>query len=82
MTREKRQEREVAGRIKLRPMACAHTAIGVDGLELDGGVRPRFELHVRTEADGRIERRRAVVKEVQGPDIDGSTRQIDAGGRR
>src|SRR5439155_5167272 len=37
---------------------------------------------MRAQADGGVERRCAVVKKVERPDIDGSPRQIDARGRR
>ena len=39
-------------------------------------------LDVRAQADGRVQGLRAFVKEIQRPDIERSTREIDAGGRR
>ena len=41
-------------------------------------VRARFDLDVRAQADRRVQRRRAVVEEIQRPDVDGAAGQIDA----
>ena len=45
-------------------------------------IRPRLELDVCAQADGHVDRRRAVVKQIEWPDVDGAARQIDAGRRR
>ena len=54
--------------------------IGVDRSKLDCAVLAGRDLHVRPQADRGVQRRRAVVKEVERPDVDGAAGQIDAGG--
>ena len=49
----------------------------VDGSERDGAIVARFDVRVGAEADGRIQRERAIVKQVERPDVDGATRKID-----
>ena len=36
------------------------------------------ELDMSAEADGRVERLRAVMEEIKGPDVDGAAGQIDS----
>ena len=38
----------------------------------------RIELDVRAEADGRVQRLRAIVKEIERPDVDGAAGEIDS----
>src|SRR5688500_5298334 len=56
--------------------------IGVFRHQLDALVGPRFDPDVRPQADRRVERLRAVVEEIQRPDVDGATSQIDSCRRR
>ncbi len=44
-------------------------------------VRSRRQRAVRAQADGGVDRLRAVVKEIQRPDVEGAAREIDAGRR-
>jgi hypothetical protein len=60
----------LAAAVKLGPMAGADRPIGVDRSELDGGVRAGGDFHVSPQADRRVQRRRAVVEEIQRPDVD------------
>ena len=55
---------------------------GVDRTQLDRAVGRAARRDVRAQADGGVQRRRAVVKEIERPDVDGAAGQIDAGGRR
>jgi len=59
----------------------AQLTVAVDRSQLDAAVRARLDLHVRAQVDGGVQRRRAVVEQIQGPDVDGAAGQIDAGGR-
>ena len=45
-------------------------------------VGARLDPGVRAEADGGVERRRAVVEQIERPDVDGAAGQIDAGRSR
>ena len=57
-------------------------AIGVDRPQLDvAAVGSRLDLGVRAQADRRVQRRGAVVEEIERPDVDGAAREIDAGRR-
>jgi hypothetical protein len=46
--------------------------------QLDALVRPLLNPGVRPEADRRVERLRARVKEIEGPDVDGAAGQINS----
>jgi hypothetical protein len=82
VTRQQRQQREIAAAVERGPVCGADGAIGVDRAQLDASIRSWLELRVRAQADRRVDRRRAVVKEIERPDVDGAARQIDAGRRR
>jgi hypothetical protein len=79
---QQRQQRELAAAIQRGRAIGGHGAIGVDRSELDTPVRSRFQLRVGAQADRHVHRRRAVVEEIQRPDVNGAARQIDAGRRR
>jgi hypothetical protein len=81
MTREQCQQRQFACRIELGPAPNADCAIGVEGAQLDSTVVARGDLGVRAQADRRVQRRRAVVEQVQRPDVDGAAGEVDPGWR-
>src|SRR5262249_9792226 len=39
--------------------------------------RPSRDFSVRAQADRRVQRQRAVVEEIQRPDVDGAAREVD-----
>ena len=55
--------------------------VGVLRDELDALVGPRLDPRARPQADRRVERLRAGMKQVKGPDVDGAAGQINSGGR-
>jgi hypothetical protein len=52
-------------------------SMGVDGSERNGAIVARFDVRVGAQADRRIQRERAIVKQVERPDVDGATGEID-----
>src|SRR6185436_6163544 len=79
--REQRQQRQLVGVVELLPARGGGTAIGVDRAQLDAAGRPRRQLDVGAQADGGVQGRGTFVEQIQGPDVDGAARQIDAGRR-
>ena len=57
-------------------------AIPVERSQLDGAVGPRLDLDVRAQADRGVQGHRAVMEQVQRPDVDRAAGQVDAGGGR
>ena len=55
-----------------------HLLVGVFRHQLDALVGPRLDPGARPEADRRVERLRAGVKEIERPDVDGAAGQIDS----
>jgi hypothetical protein len=55
--------------------------IGVFRHQLDAVVRPCFDPCARAQRDSGIQGLRAGVKEIERPDVDGSSGQINSGGR-
>ncbi len=76
---QQREQRQVVAAVQLAPVFCAGRAIGVHRAQLDVAVVSRGDLDVRPQADRRVQRGRAFVKEVQRPDVDGAAGQVDAG---
>src|SRR5438445_13665096 len=62
-------------------MRRAQLTVRVDRSQLDAAVGARLDLDVRAQVDGGVQRRRAVVEQMQGPDVDGAAGQVDAGRR-
>ena len=63
---------------RLGRFARQHVSAGVDRAELDLAVVARLDGGVRAEADGGVQRAGAGMEQVEGPDVDGAARQIDA----
>ncbi len=79
---QQREQRQLAVGGQLAPVRRRATARSVS-IERSS-IRPsvaRLDLGVRAQADGGVERRRAVVKEVERPDVDRAAGQVDAGRR-
>ena len=81
MPSDKRQKWKLAGRRQLGPVTGLDAAMGVDGVKFYTGF-PGAQLHLRSQADRGVQRRGAVVKQVQWPDVDGAASQVDPRGRR
>jgi hypothetical protein len=58
-----------------------HLTPGVFGDQRDLFVVSRFDARVGSQADRRVQRLRAGVKEIEWPDVDGAASQIDSRGR-
>ena len=80
--RDQRNEDEVSGPVELRPPRRADLPAAVHRAEDDAAVGARFDVGVSAQADRRIQRGCALVKNVERPDIDRAAREIDARRRR
>ena len=63
---------------KLGPVIGLHPVAGVFRDDHDPPVLAGLDRAARPQADRRIQRLRAVVKEIERPDIEGPARQIDS----
>jgi hypothetical protein len=75
--REERQQPQLSGFAKLRPVAHVDGAARVLGTNDNAPVVARMNGGTSTEADCGIDRLRPVVKQVQRPDVDGATGEVD-----
>src|SRR2546425_2365112 len=80
--RQERQQPELTLFPQLAPVGDVHAAFRVLGTDDDALVAARFDARTGAEADGRVERLRAGMEQIQGPDVDGPTCQVDARWRR
>jgi len=55
------------------------SSVGRD--QFDATVRPVVDLCMGAQTDRRIERRGSIVEQIQWPDVDSSTSEVDAGRR-
>ena len=82
MARQQGEQRQVAVRRQLAPVAGVARCGPCRSTRARSGRRSRaLDLGVRAQADGGVERGRAGVKQVEGPDVDGAAGQVDAGRR-
>ena len=76
-----RQQRQFAVRVQIAPAGRGHLLAGVDRSEFDPAVRAGLDLDVSAKADGGVDRARAVVKQIERPDVDRASGEIDTCGR-
>ncbi len=67
---------------QLAPVRDVDAPSGVAGDDREAAPVSRLDHAPRAEADRRIDGLRAIVKEIQGPDIERATRQVDTSGSR
>ena len=73
-----REQRQLPAAVELRPVACLNRSSRIHRLQRHAAIVARLDRGMRPQADGGVQRERAVVKEVQRPDVDGAAREIDA----
>ena len=78
MTRDQRQEREISGAVELRPMSRVNLPASINRTKDDPAVGSRFDFHVCTQADRRVQGRGAFMKYIERPDVDRAAREVDA----
>ena len=71
----KQRQRAIPGQLVEGQVAGA---AGILRDELDPIVRPRVNLRVGAQTDGGVERLRAVMKEIERPDVDGAAGEVDS----
>jgi hypothetical protein len=69
-------------RPQLAPVLRFDHAIRVFRSQDDARIATRLDAGARAQADRRVERLCTRMKQVERPDVDGATREIDAGRRR
>ena len=77
VARELREERELAAAVELGPGCRRHASIRVDRSQLDAPIVSRLQLRMRAEIDRGVNRLRAVMKQVEWPDVDRAAGEID-----
>ena len=70
MAGRKRQQGQVAVRVQLRVALDDDLAIGIKRAELDPALVPWLDGNVGAQADGGVDGGGALVKEIEGPDVD------------
>ena len=80
--RQQRQQPELAFFPQLAPVGDVHAAFRVLGADDDALIAARLDARTGPEADGGVDRLRAGMEQIQGPDVDGPPCQVDARGRR
>ena len=75
---QQREQAKLASMAKLPPVFGFDDGAGVERLDGDPRVGSRLDLRARAKADRGVERLRAGMKEIERPDVDGASGQIDA----
>jgi hypothetical protein len=78
MVEQEAEKLDVVIRFQLAPVAGLDAGPGVPGNDHDPLVGPRPDRTARPQADGGVQGLRAIVKEIQRPDVERAAGEVDA----